>query len=324
MAEQVAHPHGADRLCPPAERVYADALRAGRIGRQDAREATCLIDLGLLHPDPVALDWLLPTSPQAVMARLLRGIHEDIAASQARTGVVAAAFERFAALGAPAAADSEAIRVLDGIPRINAAIDDAIAGCTTESLTIQPRGIRPEHILSQALPRALDMLDRGVRIRTLYTHVARHGPGLADYLRQLEGRAVEVRTLDEVTDRLLLFDRTVAIIPAAADDSSALELRHPALVEYLATVFERLWRLGVPLSDAVPAATDLQGITHRERVIAALLAEGHQDAVVAQRLGISVRTCRHHISRLAAALGSSSRTQLGVRIAQSGLDTHPR
>ncbi|KOU43916.1 LuxR C-terminal-related transcriptional regulator [Streptomyces sp. WM6378] len=324
MSEQVAHPHGADRLCAAGERAYAQALRAGRLAREAAGDATCLIDLGLLHPDPGALEWLLPTSPQAVMARLLRGIHEDIAASQARTGVVAAAFERFAALDAPAPAGTEAIRVLDGIPRINAAIDDAIAGCTTEALTIQPRGIRPEHVLSQALPRALDMVERGVRMRTLYTHVARYGTGLADYLHQLEGRAVEVRTLDEVTDRLLLFDRTVAIIPAAADDSSALELRHPALVEYLATVFERLWRLAVPLTEAVPAATDIEGVTHRERVIAALLAEGHQDAVIAQRLGISVRTCRHHISRLADVLGSSSRTQLGVRIAQLGLDAHPR
>ncbi|MCT9091645.1 LuxR C-terminal-related transcriptional regulator [Streptomyces sp. ASQP_92] len=324
MSEQVPHPHGADRLCGPAERAYADALRAGRIPREAAGEASCLIDLGLLHPDPAAPDWLLPTSPQAVMARLLRGIHQDIAASQARTGAVVAAFERFAALGAPVVSGGEAIRVLDGIPRINAAIDDAIAGCTTESLTIQPRGIRPERVLSQALPRALDMLDRGVRIRTLYTHVARYGPGLGDYLRELEGRAVEVRTLDEVTDRLLLFDRTVAIIPAAADDTSALELRHPALVGFLATVFERLWRLAVPLAETMPVATDIEGITHRERVIAALLAEGHQDAVIAQRLGISVRTCRHHISRLAAALGSGSRTQLGVRIAQSGLDAHPR
>ncbi|MET9365392.1 helix-turn-helix transcriptional regulator [Streptomyces sp. NPDC006632] len=324
MSGQVAHPHGADRLCAAGERAYADALRAGRIARAGAGDAPCLIDLGLLHPDPAAPAWLLPTSPQVVMARLLRGIHEDIAASQARTGSAAAAFERFAALGTPVPAGGDAIRVLDGITRINAAIDDAIAACTTESLTIQPRGIRPEHILSQALPRAVDMLDRGVRIRTMYTHVARYGTGLADYLHQLEGRAVEVRTLDEVTERLLLFDRTVAIIPAAADDSSALELRHPALVEYLATVFERLWRLAVPLAEAVPVATDIEGVTHRERVIAALLAEGHQDAVIAQRLGISVRTCRHHISRLAEALGSRSRTQLGVRIAQSGLDAHPR
>ncbi len=71
--------------------------------------------------------------------------------------------------------------------------------------------------------------------------------------------------------------------------------------------------------------TGIEGISHREQSIAALLAEGHQDAVIAERLGISVRTCRAHIARLSETLGAASRTQLGVRIAQAGLDgaRHP-
>lgn len=81
--------------------------------------------------------------------------------------------------------------------------------------------------------------------------------------------------------------------------------------------------LGDPLASPLPS-TGIEGITHRERSIAALLAEGHQDAVVAERLGISVRTCRAHIARLSETLGAASRTQLGVRIAQAGLDDPPR
>ncbi|WP_410092216.1 LuxR C-terminal-related transcriptional regulator [Streptomyces sp. uw30] len=42
--------------------------------------------------------------------------------------------------------------------------------------------------------------------------------------------------------------------------------------------------------------------------------------MIAERLGISVRTCRAHIARLSETLGAASRTQLGVRIAQVGLD----
>jgi DNA-binding NarL/FixJ family response regulator len=102
----------------------------------------------------------------------------------------------------------------------------------------------------------------------------------------------------------------------------ALELRHPSLVHYLVTVFERFWRLAIPLSAPLPD-TGIEGISHREHSIAALLAEGHQDAVIAERLGISVRTCRAHIARLSETLGAASRTQLGVRIAQVGLDGPP-
>ncbi|MGW3361139.1 response regulator transcription factor, partial [Streptomyces bungoensis] len=68
----------------------------------------------------------------------------------------------------------------------------------------------------------------------------------------------------------------------------------------------------------------LNGVTPRQHAIAALLVEGHTDAVVAERLGMNVRTARVHIARLAATLGSESRSQLGYLIARSGiLDRQP-
>jgi DNA-binding CsgD family transcriptional regulator len=269
------------------------------------------------------MGWLVPTSPQEVMTRLLRGVYEEVSASQSRMGAAVSAFEWYAGLGGrvQAPAEGAAIRVLDGLPRIHAAIDGATEACRTEVLTVQPGGIRREDELSEGLHRALEMRRRGVRMRDLYTHVARHGQGLHTYM-ELMGEAAEARTLDEVVERLILFDRKVAFIPANEDRTVALELRHPALVDYLVTVFERLWRLGIPLAAPLPS-TGIEGITHRERSIAALLAEGHQDAVVAERLGISVRTCRAHIARLSETLGAASRTQLGVRIAQAGLDGPP-
>jgi DNA-binding CsgD family transcriptional regulator len=316
------HPHGADRLCEAGDHVYARAVRQGRVPRRDAEAVPCLLDLALLHPDPDDMDWLVPTAPREVMSRLLREVYDEVSAGQRRMGAAVAAFERYAGLGAerrPVAAEgTAAIRVLDGLGRIQAAMDEATRACTTEVLTVQPGGIRREHELSEGLHRALALRGRGVRMRDLYTHVARHGQGLLHYM-ELMGDAVEARTLDEVIDRLILFDRTVAFVPANAERTMALELRHPALVEYLVTVFERLWRLALPITAPLPD-TGIEGISHRERSIAALLAEGHQDAVIAERLGISVRTCRAHIARLSETLGAASRTQLGVRLAQAGLD----
>ncbi|MEE1667347.1 helix-turn-helix transcriptional regulator [Streptomyces sp. WAC07094] len=315
-----AHPHGADRLCEAGNRVYSRAVRRGRVSRADAGPVPCLLELALLHPDPDDMDWLVPTSPQEVMTRLLRSVHEEVSASQARVGTAVAAVEWYAGLGGREQGSGEgvAIRVLDGLPRIRAAMDEATEQCTAEVLTVQPGGIRREDELSEGLHRALEMRRRGVRMRDLYTHVARHGQGLRNYMEMM-GDAAEARTLDEVPERLILFDRTVAFIPANTDRTIALELRHPAVIDYLVTAFERFWRLAIPLTSPLPD-TGIDGITHRERSIAALLAEGHQDAVVAERLGISVRTCRAHIARLSETLGAASRTQLGVRIAQVGLD----
>ncbi|MBO4257054.1 helix-turn-helix domain-containing protein, partial [Streptomyces griseorubiginosus] len=61
------------------------------------------------------------------------------------------------------------------------------------------------------------------------------------------------------------------------------------------------------------------GITPRQRAIATLLVEGHTDAVIADRLGLNIRTARVHIAKLAATLGSDSRAQLGYLIARSGI-----
>ena len=321
------HPHGADRLCEAGDRVYSRAVRRGRVPRRDAEPVPCLLELALLHPDPDDMDFLVPTAPQEVMTRLLRGMYDEVSESHRRVGSVVAAFQRYAGLGPQvqvpsASVEGTAIRVLDGLSRIQTAMDEATQACTTEVLTVQPGGIRREHELSEGLHRALALRRRGVRMRDLYTHVARHGQGLRNYL-ELMGDAVEARTLDEVIDRLILFDRTVAFVPANTDRTMALELRHPALIEYLVTVFERLWRLAIPLTAPLPD-TGIDGISHREQSIAALLAEGHQDAVIAERLGISVRTCRAHIARLSETLGAASRTQLGVRIAQAGLDGPPR
>ncbi|WP_327695849.1 helix-turn-helix transcriptional regulator [Streptomyces sp. NBC_00459] len=333
------HPHGADRLCEAGDRVYSRAVRRGRVQRRDAEAVPCLLELALLHPDPDDMAWLVPTSPQEVMTRLLRGVYDEVSASQGRVGSAVAAFERYTALGEQSqyagsgsgaggggpghgfgfgSGEGTALRVLDGLARIQTAMDEATQACTTEVLTVQPGGIRREYELSEGLHRALELRGRGVRMRGLYNHVARHGQGLLNYL-ELVGGAAEARTLDEVVERLILFDRTVAFIPANAERTVALEIRHPALVQYLGTVFDRLWRLAAPLTAPLPD-TGIEGISHRERSIAALLAEGHQDAVVAERLGISVRTCRAHIARLSETLGAVSRTQLGVRIAQAGLD----
>ncbi|MFI1768891.1 LuxR C-terminal-related transcriptional regulator [Streptomyces sp. NPDC020800] len=317
------HPHGADRLCGPGDRVYSRAVRRGRVPRTDAEPVPCLLELALLHPDPDDMDWLVPTSPAEVMTRLLRGVYDEVRESQRRVGSAVAAFEWYAGLGRQlqalsAPGEGTAIRVLDGLSRIQAAMDEATEACTGEVLIVQPGGIRREAELTEGMHRAVALRRRGVHMRALYTHVARHGQGLLNYL-ELMGDTVEARTLDEVIDRLILFDRTVAFIPANTERTMALELRHPALVEYLVTVFERLWRLALPLTAALPDS-GIEGISHRERSIAALLAEGHQDAVIAERLGISVRTCRAHIARLSDTLGAASRTQLGVRIAQVGLD----
>lgn len=310
------HPHGAAELCAAGDRLYTEALRSGRVPREGAGTAPCLLELALLAPDPEDAAWLVPVPPQQVMADVLRATHAEVSAGQQRLGAALEALSRYAEID-PRDRTGGGVTLLEGVNRIQQAVDEALSACAAEVRTIQPGGIRRELSLVEGLRRTTDFRPRGVRMRSLYTHVARHGLGIYEYL-DLVGDVVEARTLDEVPERFMAFDRTAVFIPANADRTLALEIRHPALVAYLVTTFDRLWRLALPMADQLPQA-DADGITARQRSIAGLLAEGHTDAVVAERLGINVRTCRAHIARLAETLGAANRTQLGVRIAQAGI-----
>lgn len=91
-------------------------------------------------------------------------------------------------------------------------------------------------------------------MRTLYQHTARHHPATLAYMERVEPYAVEVRTLEEIIDRLIIVDRRVAFIPARSDRQVALELRHEGLVQYLVGVFEQFWLHAVPWAEPVAYA----------------------------------------------------------------------
>ncbi|MCH0562922.1 MULTISPECIES: helix-turn-helix transcriptional regulator [unclassified Streptomyces] len=316
---QAVHPHPITDLCDEGSRLYAHALRTGRIARADVESAPCLMEYALLHPDPDDGNWLRPVPPSVALAQRLHPIEREITERRRLSIELADVFEPFMAASAQGAAATHAISVLEGKDRINAALNNAVSESQTEVLTVQPGGRRLEANLMKGLERDRPLIERGVRLRTLYQHTARHSPETLAYVEQIADGKVEVRTIDELVERLIICDETVAFIPTRDDRQVALELRHPGLVRYLIKVFEFMWSRAVPLNAGAPYETAPDGITDIQHSIAKLLVEGHVDEAIARRLGMNVRTCRAHIAKLAQALGSGSRAQLGFLIAQSGI-----
>ncbi|WP_369171070.1 LuxR C-terminal-related transcriptional regulator [Streptomyces sp. R28] len=317
------HPeHRAEDLCPAGTQLYEQALRKGRIHIEDLAPAPCLVDCGLLHPTVEDSNWLEPVAPIVALHELLRASEERIASEWRRKERLAGTFAPLMRIstGRPATADTSANRLLSSSQQINQAISRAMAEAQ-EALSVQPVTHKSQ-VHEAAQPVSLDrdqaLLDRGGRIRTLYQHTQRHVPFVIARYEQLKGD-VEARTLDEVTDRLIVIDRSVAFIPVSNTPAVALEVRHPALIAFFVTTFERLWRLATPMYPEAVQPPSLNGVTPRQRAIAALLVEGHTDAAIADRLGMNIRTARVHIAKLAAALGSESRAQLGYLIGQSGI-----
>ncbi|WP_129307814.1 helix-turn-helix transcriptional regulator [Streptomyces sp. L2] len=315
--------HGVEDLCDAGTKLYERALRDGGVRAEEATAVPCLTDFGLLHPALDDHERLVPVAPATALHRLLRTSAARIAEERAREARLTETFEsllRVEAEDVTTVPGSPALRLLSGTEQINRGITEAMTEACREALCVQPHfglaGLNGQAAESIAMKRDQALLDRGGRIRTLYQDTRRHIPAITGYQEAMRGD-VEARTLDEVTERMFIFDRRIAFLPANEDRTLALEVRQPALVGYLAALFDRLWNLATPMYPRPVQRPSLNGVTPRQRAIAALLVEGHTDAVIADRLGMNVRTARVHIAKLAATLGSESRAQLGYLIGQS-------
>ncbi|MFJ2627704.1 helix-turn-helix domain-containing protein [Streptomyces sp. NPDC087532] len=311
------HPEHED-VCADGAEIYERALRSGgSVTRAEAERAPCLIDLGLLHPDTARENVFLAVEAAVVLPRLLDTMERRVMVERERGARLADLLNPMMHLEVAQSVQGGPFTILEGLPRIKDALDEATDSTQERMLAIQPGGIRAESALADSLPRALKLVERKVQMRTLYQPSARYGRGLVEYYTALDGMA-EARILDELPERMLLFDRSVAIIPAQEDRKVALEVRQPAIIDYLAGVFDQMWSTATPLY--APPEPSVDGVGDRQRAIAQLLVDGHTDAVIAKRFGINERTVRNHITKLSDAVGgSNSRLQLGWKLAQSGL-----
>lgn len=312
-----SHSHSSTELCEPAVRLYSEALSHGRVPRAAIAPAPCLIEMALIHPDPRDPAMMRPVPPSAALAHLLQPITRDIHEQVRRS---AALVETLAPLAAIASEDPNlSITVLEGKGLIDSALQESAAVADTEVLTAQPGGHRSPEQIQQGLTNGLSAVGRGARLRHIYQHPARYSSPVRNYLERMPPGRVQVRTMEQTIDRLIIFDHSVAFIPAAADRGVALQIRHPALVRYLVQVYEVLWAQAIPITEQLQTAAPGAPVTAVQLSIAKLLVEGHHDEAVARKLGVSVRTCRTHIAKLMQTLDATSRTHLGALLVRSGI-----
>ncbi|MEU5820952.1 LuxR C-terminal-related transcriptional regulator [Streptomyces sp. NPDC047803] len=311
------HGHSADELCEEALGLYTQALTTGRIARAATATVPCLPDSALFTPDPRDSLWLRPAPPSAALAQLMHPLARRVLDQVRAIDVLAKALIPLAST--PYQGPSPTVTVLYGRSTIQASINDSAREVRDEILTLQPGSTRPLQTLQLALAGTLPAAERGARIRHIYQHSARYSPDLKAYMSQLPSDVLQVRTMEQAIDRLIIFDQRVAYLPANPDRSAALEIRHPGLVQYLARMYDLLWTLATPFGEALPTTAPGAPVTAVQQSVARLLAEGDTDRTIAEKLGISVRTCRAHIAKLMRTLDATTRTHLGALLARSGV-----
>lgn len=164
---------------------------------------------------------------------------------------------------------------------------------------------------------------RGVAYRiVLERDVVTSPNGFAEVSAAL-GRDEQVRVVDRVPTKLVVADRTLAMVPLTRRlaQPAALVVHASGLLESLMGLFEGVWRQGMPLSldgtgsvmeesPEEPDGTDLQ--------ILSLLLAGLTDASAAKQLDLGLRTVQRRVKRLMEMTEVTTRLQLGWHAYERG------
>ncbi|WP_329402276.1 helix-turn-helix domain-containing protein [Streptomyces melanogenes] len=135
------------------------------------------------------------------------------------------------------------------------------------------------------------------------------------------GRDEQVRTVDRVPTKLVVADRSLAMVPLTSRDAepAALVVHASGLLESLMGLFEAVWRDALPLrlagtavreESSGPDATDLE--------VLSLLLAGMTDASVAKQLDLGLRTVQRRVKGLMELTGVTTRLQLGWHAYERG------
>ncbi len=291
-----------------------------RIGRHgELHEAfELLVEVGLVVRSDDETTWRA-VDPAAVQARVVAPLGQQGADLIAESAHWAQTFNALSqtwrrspsAVGAPFAE----IRGLATIGNYLAAL---ASDAREELLTAQPQYRRGIKQLSQAGAHEIEALKRGVRVRTLYQHAARRGADTRRYVASVTAAGAEVRTLDEFFNRLIMFDRRIAVIPSHEGLDVAMVISEPSTVVYLVDMFERHWERARPFTSSETSL--MRDIAAEQRAMTIrMLLEGRADPAGAKRLGVSPRTYAGYVADLKNEFEVETRFQLGYEMGKRGI-----
>lgn len=283
-----------------------------------------LAELCVIEPFPGRAGAWRAVAPRLAMARLVLPLEDEARRSAAAAEQLRAQLQSLMPVHrtVTGARSRECIDVIDDPATLADVFSEWIAACEKVHI-LHPSGEQPWSYRDEAPALLAEAAARGVRIRGVYQHGARtHAPTEA-LVKELTGRGAAFRTVAELPAHAVVFDddRCLISVPARAAGESggattSLAVFHPLIITLLRHVCTTAWAQGIPF---LPSEIDDQMLDQLKRNILRLLASGAKDEAVARRLGLSVRTCRRHISDIMQCLGANSRFQAGVEAHSMGL-----
>ncbi|MFB7056269.1 LuxR C-terminal-related transcriptional regulator [Streptomyces vinaceus] len=295
---------------------------AGHLGMTEAQVRSCLdelAELSMLYPvthstTPVALN------PEVGLAALLNRRDTEIQHQQAQ---LAAARTEVAELAAVYSSHhgywgNRGLEQLDDLTMVRARLVELAEQAQHELLSFMPGGAQSSEALDASRPLDEKSLSAGVRIRTLYLDSVRNDRATTEYARWLAGLGGEIRTIPSLPVRMLVVDRSVALLPTDPENSraGAVVVKAPGVLAALVHTFEAAWVQGQTLDGARPSGPG--EVTAQELELLRLLELGSTDEVAARKLGVSLRTVRRMMADIMGRLGARSRFEAGLLAVRAG------
>ncbi|MFE9393951.1 helix-turn-helix domain-containing protein [Streptomyces flavidovirens] len=320
----------------------------GAIGLDEAQESTyrALVALGAAEVPDLAHRLTLP---EADTERALRRLERQglAARSSARTGRWVAA-PPGAALGAlltrqrheleraevTAALLAEEYRAEAAEPAVHDLVEVVTGASAVAHRLVQLRLGAAEEVcaLVTGNPAAVSGMDdeaqeraatRGVTYRVVLEREVLTLPSGIAGLSAALGRGEQVRVVEKVPTRLVVVDRTVAMVPLTGRgaEPAALVVHASGLLESLTGLFEAVWREALPLRLGVDGRASEEGLPGPDATdleVLSLLLAGMTDASVAKQLELGLRTVQRRVKGLMELAGVTTRLQLGWHAYERG------
>ncbi|GIH60070.1 MULTISPECIES: DUF6879 family protein [Microbispora] len=207
------------------------------------------------------------------------------------------------------------IERVEGLERVRERLDDLGFFCYKETLCLHPGGPLSRGAIETAMPLDTRSLRRGLAVKAVYHPKALDDSLMAAYLRDIVGLGGQVRITEEPMDRMVVFDRSVAVVPIHPKESArgALLVREPGLVSQLVTYFDGVWEAATDFREYTEPSKEPPLLSDLERRVLAVMATADKDEIAAREIDVSVRTYRRYVADLMARLGAVNRFQAALR-----------
>jgi sugar-specific transcriptional regulator TrmB len=332
---------------PPVDTPVKGASLLGAIGLDEAQEAAyrALVAVGAADLGELAHRLTLPTEE---VGRLVRRLEEHglVAQSSARPGrwvvvppgialsalltsrrheldqaesaaaVLAAEFRAEAA--EPAVHDL--VEVVTGAGAVAQRFLQLQYGAQREVCALVTD--RPVAITGVDNSAEADAVRRGVAYRVVLEREVVAGRGGVAELAAALDRDEQVRLVDRVPTKLVVADRTLAMVPLGRRaEPAALVVHASGLLEALMALFEGVWQHAMPVrldADGTVAEDTVPQPDDTDLRILSLLLAGLTDTSTAKQLDLGLRTVQRRVKRLMEITGVTTRLQLGWHAYERG------